>query len=322
MASDDQVVGWLEAMWFGSTDTSPLEEAAARSRAAGVALRGLQPFPASVAQVAAVVQRPGASAADVERVLSRDPVIASRVLALASSSQFGTAARLASLRDAVVRLGSGTVYEMVVEVALQSAYADLGGVGDQVIAHSADVARCVRMLTLVHPTSHRFLYLAALLHDVGKLLLLQSGERASAPGHGDEQAAVERSDLGFDHALLGAVAARSWGIPAPIPAVIGLHHDLGRAIDRGGDIGDGVATLRVAQDLLRLCADEDLEPERVRQVCRQTAWQWLQLRPHDAHDLVDLWHQRGEVDDAVDWKQRIRSARRRHDRRSQHAFAS
>ena len=314
------VTDLLEAMWFGDTDTPTMERAAARSRAAAVAERGLKPFPASVARVAAVVQRAGSSAHDIEDVLKTDPVLASRVLAIANSSQFGAAAQLQSLRDAVVRLGAGTVYEMVVEVALQQAYADLGGRGHAIIEHSASTARCIRMLTLVHPTSHRFFYLAALLHDVGKLLLLQSGERTQCTGHGDGSASEERAELGFDHGLLGAVAARSWGLPSPIPEVIGHHHELSRAFDLGGPVADGVASLRVAQDLLSLLDEQD---ERVvRQTTNQTAWQWLRLDHLDARDLIDLWNERDQVQDNIDWKQKIRDARKRHSRRTRHAFAS
>jgi len=315
-----EVTDLLEAMWFGDSDTPMMERKAAQSRAAEVAERGLKPFPASVARVARIVQDPDSSAHDLEEVLASDPVIASRVLAVANSSQFGSAARLESLRDAVVRLGASTLYEMVVEVALQQAYADLGGKGHAVIEHSAQAARCIRMLTLVHPTSHRFFYLAALLHDVGKLLLLQSGERNEADTHGDAGASSERADLGFDHGLLGAVAARSWGLPSPIPEVIGHHHELSRAFDLGGAIADGVASLRVAQDLMLLLDEKD--DRVVRQVSSQTGWQWLSLDHRDAEDLIDLWNERVEVKDAIDWKAKIRAARRRRAERVRNTFAS
>jgi len=304
----------FEAMWFGEDGLESLEANAAKSRAASIAQSGIKPFPTSVTRVAKVV-RSGGNARQVEEVLATDPVIAARVLQLASGSVFGAGA-VDDLRQAVVRLGPATIYGLVVEVALQAAYEDLGGAGNAVIEHSADVARCVQMIGLVHPTSHRFLYLAALLHDVGKLLLLQSAEHTGGFGHGDGAAAAERDVLGFDHGLLGAYAAETWGLPEPIPRVIGHHHELGRALTEGGALADGVASLRVAHDVMSM-ASAAVEPTRddITIMTRGSAWSWLRLRTGDAQDLMDLWSERGQVDSATDWKHRIRAARSRHKNR-------
>jgi HD-like signal output (HDOD) protein len=309
----------FEAMWFGEDPLDSLEANAARSRAADIARGGIKPFPSSVTRVAAVV-REGGNARQVEEVLATDPVIAARVLQLASGSAFGAGA-VDDLRQAVVRLGPATIYGLVVEVALQAAYEDLGGAGHAVIEHSADTARCVQMVGLVHPSPHRFLYLSALLHDVGKLLLLQSGEHAGRFDHGDGAAAAERDALGFDHGLLGAYAAETWGLPDPIPAVIGHHHELGRALSQGGPLADGVASLRVAQDLIALAGRDD-EPtrEELTETTRGSAWAWLRLKTGDAQDMLDLWCDRGNVVSSTDWKQRIRDARDRHKQRKM-AFA-
>jgi HD-like signal output (HDOD) protein len=311
---DDDFDDLFEAMWFGESDLDGLEANAARSRAAGIAEAGIRPFPTSVARVAQVV-REGGDAHRVEQVLATDPAIAARVLQLANGAAFGGGA-IDDLKQAVVRLGAGTIYELVVEVALQAAYSDLGGAGHEVIEHSANTARCVQMVGLVHPTPHRFLYLAALLHDVGKLLLLQSGEHKGDCHHGDTHAAEERVRLGFDHGLLGAYAARTWGLSDPIPQVIGHHHELGRAFSQGGPIADGVATVRVAQDLLWLASAEgEPDNDQIIQIAAGSAWSWLRLSTGDAIDLLDLWHQRGQIESQMDWKQRIRDARGRHKQR-------
>ena len=314
MAEEEAFDELFEAMWFGDSDMNSLEANAARSRAASIAEKGIRPFPSSVARVAQVV-REGGNAHRVEQVLATDPAIAARVVQLANGAAFGGNA-IDDLKQAIVRLGAGTIYELVVEVALQAAYSDLGGAGHEVIEHSADTARCVQMVSLVHPSPHRFLYLAALLHDVGKLLLLQSGEHQGDFHHGDEAAASERARLGFDHGLLGSYAARTWGLSDPIPQVLGHHHELGRAFAVGGPIADGVAALRVAQDVLHLAASgEEPEREAIVHVASGSAWGWLRLTTGDAIDLIDLWQQRREVTSQVDWKQRIREARGRHKRR-------
>jgi putative nucleotidyltransferase with HDIG domain len=305
----------IEALWFGDDDDDAMEAAAARSRAAKVAEKGLRPFPASVARVAQVMQAPDASAGKVEEVLQSDPVLAAKVLSLANGSQYASGRSVDSLRQALVRLGFRTVYDMVVQVALSQAYRGLEG-GDQVIEHSADIARAVQLVQLVHPIDESYLYLAGLLHDVGKLLLIQSGEAPDGMGDSDAHAAEERATLGFDHGLLGAVAARTWGLPDPLPEIIASHHDLSRAFAAPGHLGDAVAMVRVAEDLVELASLPDIEEGDLRKIVQATPWEWLRLDHLDAYDLVDMWLDRGQVESASsDWKARIRDARARHQKR-------
>ncbi len=58
----------------------------------------------------------------------------------------------------------------------------------------------------------------ALLHDIGKLVLMHAYPGYPAQVHGDartpeERIHRERRELGVDHALVGGVLARRWGLP-------------------------------------------------------------------------------------------------------------
>jgi putative nucleotidyltransferase with HDIG domain len=73
------------------------------------------------------------------------------------------------------------------------------------------------------------LMVTSLLHDVGKLVLVHA-----YPGYPDEihrdartpeeRLQRERRELGVDHALVGGVLARRWGLPKSIASVIERHH--------------------------------------------------------------------------------------------------
>jgi putative nucleotidyltransferase with HDIG domain len=72
------------------------------------------------------------------------------------------------------------------------------------------------------------LSLAALLHDVGRLVLLELygsnyEQRPRMPSPAD-QARWERTELGMDHALVGAVLVRRWGLGAGVATAIERHH--------------------------------------------------------------------------------------------------
>jgi putative nucleotidyltransferase with HDIG domain len=72
------------------------------------------------------------------------------------------------------------------------------------------------------------LAVAALLHDVGKLVLAElHGTFADSADHRatpDERIRRERRELGIDHALVGAVLVRRWAMTPGVAAAIERHH--------------------------------------------------------------------------------------------------
>jgi putative nucleotidyltransferase with HDIG domain len=115
------------------------------------------------------------------------------------------------------------------------------------------------------------LAVAALLHDVGRLVLAQLyGEDAA--GHprtdpAEERVRRERRDLGIDHALVGAVLVRRWGLKPEIAVAIERHHNAdadghAAAISLGDAIvhhaaGDAVSTEAVVRTAGTLGLDEE-----------------------------------------------------------------
>jgi DNA-binding CsgD family transcriptional regulator len=74
------------------------------------------------------------------------------------------------------------------------------------------------------------LTVTSLLHDVGKLVLLHAYPGYPAQVHlgaktPEERIHQERRELGVDHALVGGVLARRWGLPPSIATAIERHHN-------------------------------------------------------------------------------------------------
>jgi putative nucleotidyltransferase with HDIG domain len=69
----------------------------------------------------------------------------------------------------------------------------------------------------------------ALIHDVGKLVLIKAytgypqevHRQARTPG---DRIRLERRELGVDHALVGGVLVRRWGLPARLATMVERHH--------------------------------------------------------------------------------------------------
>ena len=80
------------------------------------------------------------------------------------------------------------------------------------------------------------LLVTALLHDVGKLVLMHAYPGYPHQVHGpartpEERLHYERRELGVDHALVGGVLARRWNLPKAVASAIERHH----ADDAEGD---------------------------------------------------------------------------------------
>lgn len=90
------------------------------------------------------------------------------------------------------------------------------------------------------------LMVTALLHDIGKLVLSHAYPGYPRQVHGEaktpeERIHRERRELGVDHALVGGVLARRWGLPKAIASTIERHHS---------EDADGEAALVRLADML------------------------------------------------------------------------
>jgi putative nucleotidyltransferase with HDIG domain len=84
-----------------------------------------------------------------------------------------------------------------------------------------------RIAELARLTDRDELAVAALLHDVGRLVLAELHSAFSDTGDRitpDERIRRERRELGIDHALVGAVLVRRWALSPNVAAAIERHH--------------------------------------------------------------------------------------------------
>jgi putative nucleotidyltransferase with HDIG domain len=88
--------------------------------------------------------------------------------------------------------------------------------------HAAD-----RIAELARLPARDELAVAALLHDVGRRVLAELYGAFELDDHDatpDERIRRERRELGIDHALVGAVLVRRWGLPSTVALAIERHH--------------------------------------------------------------------------------------------------
>ncbi len=177
---------------------------------------------------------PRSDANDLERILKGDPALATNVLRLANSAAFRGIKGSATLRDAVVRLGRRGLQGLAAGAALRSALPkSLDGYGQsasEFLRHSVGVAILAeRISRMVQFVDRDVVFTAALLHDVGKLVvstyLVDSGVVLEQDDMSERSAQSERSAIGIDHCEVGLEVSMAWRLPSAAMIVNRWHHD-------------------------------------------------------------------------------------------------
>ena len=282
----------LEELWFSEGEPEDLSERAGDSVAAKLAaVSGLKPFPVVAQRVLQILSNPDFRLVEVTTALEEDPALAAGVLRVANSAFFAGAKSCASIPQAFMRMGGMAVKESILSVAAMKMFPDVGGHGKAVRDHCAAVAAIVQALARdFAPEYTDGIFLCGLMHDVGKMLLIESGEfqyEAGRPLTPDTDHLLERGALDFDHAVLGGYVMKTWKIPDPVPKLVAVHHQPTLAYE-DKKLGVMTAILRIADRLE--CAFRN-EPENI-----MAFIEGLEDRPETAYAGIEVEDIRLRVD--------------------------
>jgi HD-like signal output (HDOD) protein len=196
--------------------------------------RTIPALPQTALRVSEMMQDPNVSAAEVQRVIELDPGLTAEILRIANSAYFRGSGEIASIRDAVVRLGGRSIVQLVMTSAvtplagkpIKGYGMPAGALFDNAVGVALGVERMGQQLG-VKPPAHAFT--AGLLHDLGKIVLGTfmevDGERIQALALENtlsfEQA--EREVLGVDSPEVGAMLLEEWNVPQAIVGIVRWH---------------------------------------------------------------------------------------------------
>lgn len=196
----------------------------------------LDPLPTSVARLTSLIGAGDPPFDEIIELVRFDQAMTASLLRTANSSWSASRSEVATVKDAVIRLGAGPVLSLVIAAHVQAqmtrAVPELGLGEHDLWDHSVAAMLAAEMLG--RAATHRpppETATAALLHDVGKLImarhldppLLAALAASETAGHSRMQA--ERDVLGVTHAELGGLIAQSWGLPETLARGIRLHHE-------------------------------------------------------------------------------------------------
>ena len=208
----------------------------------------LEPLSETVAGLASILGNDNWQMRHVEEVISLDQALTARLLRFSNSAAVASRSPIARVKDAVVRLGTGSVLSIAMASGVQSqmsvAVPEYGLNEGQLWRHSVAAALAAELIPIVLRVRVPFeSFTAALLHDIGKLLLarflepdlLRFLEKARKAG-GASSLMAEIEILGVHHAELGGLIAEHWRLPPRLVKGIAHHHAPLEGRDRVCDV--------------------------------------------------------------------------------------
>jgi putative nucleotidyltransferase with HDIG domain len=196
----------------------------------------LEAFPAlaeSRNRLLRVVSQERVSASEVVAAVESDCALVIAVLRLANQVEGRSRGRVESVVQAVELLSPEAVQALAARTRTYDFF-ERSSVWDaapeRFRLHGIATQRAAdRLATETGYENRDRLMVTALLHDIGKLVLMHAypgypGQVHQGARTPEERVHRERRELGVDHALVGGVLARRWGLPKAVASVIERHH--------------------------------------------------------------------------------------------------
>ncbi len=214
----------------------------------------------TVVKVLETCNDPLASANDLKRVISLDPVLTGRVLKLINSAYFALGKSITSLTRAIIMLGVNTVKNLALSFAILKNMKGNGSFSafttEEFWLHCLGVGVVAKSLAAVKgllPTEQEEYFVAGLLHDLGKLPLnnqfpeeylqvCKSVGKESEPFYLSEDRL-----LGIDHCRVGGMISQKWQLGVELVETMSYHHNPDDCTENNRDL---VSTIALANQIV------------------------------------------------------------------------
>lgn len=201
-------------------------------------------IPTILGDILRITSLPCSAAKDLSRIIYQDQSIASKILRMANSSYYGLSQQVQTIERAIVILGFDEIRSIAMAMSVfDSVYLKKGGVYYNRLRswnHSLFCGLGAKMLGDLlgfDKGALPELFLAGLLHDIGKVLIdryfskdfagiLDLVEKKSLFIH-----RAEHEVLGFDHAQLGGCLLKKWNFSTLMVNMVRYHHQPHRSLD-------------------------------------------------------------------------------------------
>jgi putative nucleotidyltransferase with HDIG domain len=190
-------------------------------------LENLPTIPAVMGKIRALSNNGNATVNDLVQLIGHDPALAQQIIRAANSRALGHPGQIRDIRQAILFLGLERIKTMalgleVMETLPAHPSFDLNNLW----IHCCDVALIGAVLSeYVSITSADECFLAALLHDMGRVIFYKMDDRQFNRIVTTEDMLEQEQDIfGCNHGEAGAWFAEKSGLPSEIVAAARYHH--------------------------------------------------------------------------------------------------
>lgn len=179
------------------------------------------------------VKDPSTSIAKVADIVGRDVAMSAKVLQLVNSAFFGLAQKVTNVQNAATHLGTETIKNLALASEAFRVFPANPRIPQTVHESMQQHAQRTAAIAGTLPVDRKnrdVTVMAALLHDIGSLLLASKmpdkfcSAHALAKERGCKLFEAEVELLGTSHAEIGAYLLGLWGIPDLVVEAIAHHH--------------------------------------------------------------------------------------------------
>lgn len=192
-------------------------------------------FPATILRVGEMLKDADYSVDALTDLIKFDQAIAANVLKMSNSAYLSPRHRIRTIREAVIHLGQKNLLKVVQTAGVSRFFSKAGrgyvSTANELWEHSVAVALMSQILARkILKREDETLYLAALLHDVGKMVMgefvYDASEKIMALVARQSHSFLEAEEavIGIDHAALGGRIAVRWNYPEEIKNALTYHH--------------------------------------------------------------------------------------------------
>jgi putative nucleotidyltransferase with HDIG domain len=193
----------------------------------------LPPSPGGIMRLTTVLRDFNASTGKIAEAINFEPALVTRILRLANSPLYALEKNVATVQQAIGAVGTVIIHDIVMMELTSATFAKSIYKSPHVRTiwkHSLAVALLSRELSkMLKNRATEEAFVCGLLHDIGKIILLSHDENAFADltenSTEGETLRMEVAKFGYNHAEVGALVARRWGLPDEVCYSILHHHD-------------------------------------------------------------------------------------------------
>ena len=192
-------------------------------------IKNLPTLPGIVAKLGKMAENPDTTTEQMGRVISKDHILASKLLKLVNSAFYGFPQRISSLNSAIILLGFNVIKSLIISASI---FEVMEAQDVELWEHSLGCAVVCNVLARhLGVKDPEEISTAGLIHDIGKVAIKMELPREYqkitelSQEKKISRLEAEREVLGLDHAEVGSWLAKSWNLPNKLVEPIACHHD-------------------------------------------------------------------------------------------------